>query len=75
MANIRTKKAIEKVMKTVGEPMTTAQILGRLSDARYKNIPSMNAAGQILARDKRFVKVEYNVSIKLNLWQLKEETQ
>ena len=66
---------MEKVLREVSEPLSTRQILDRLSDNRYKNIPSVNSAGQILSRDKRFVKVDYSRKLKQHLWQLKEETQ
>ena len=75
MANKMTKRAMEKVLSEVSEPLSTRQILERLSDKRYKNMPTVYSAGQILARDKRFVKVEYSRELKQHLWQLREETQ
>ena len=75
MANKMTKRAMEKVLSEVSEPLSTRQILERLSDKRYKNMTTVHSAGQILSRDKRFVKVEYSASLKQHLWQLKEETQ
>ena len=75
MANKMTKRAMEKVLREVSEPLSTRQILERLSDKRYKNMPTVYSAGQILARDKRFVKVEYSRKLKQHLWQLREETQ
>ena len=75
MAQIRTKQAMERVMRRAGEPMSTSQILGRLSDTKYKHIPTVHSAGQMLARDKRFVKVEYSRRLKQHLWAIKEEVQ
>jgi hypothetical protein len=75
MANKRVRTAIEKVMKTEGEPMTTAEIIDRLKNTRYKNVPSVNSACQILTRDKRFVKIEFNAQRKQFTWTLKEELQ
>ena len=75
MAQKRIRTAIEKVMKTAGEPMTTAEIIDRLKNTRYKNVPSVNSACQILTRDKRFVKIEFNAQRKQFTWTLKEELQ
>jgi len=75
MANKRVRTAIEKVMKTEGEPMTTAEIIDRLKNTRCKNVPSVNSACQILTRDKRFVKIEFNAQRKQFTWTLKEELQ
>lgn len=75
MANKRVRTAIEKVMKAVGEPMTTTQIIDRLKNTRYKNVPSVNSACQILTRDKRFVKIEFSAQQKQIKWTVKEEVQ
>jgi len=75
MANKRVRTAIEKVMKAVGEPMTTAEIIDRLKNTRYKNVPSVNSACLILRRDKRFVKVSFDSAIKQITWTVKEESQ
>ena len=75
MANKRVRTAIEKVMKAVGEPMTTTQIIDRLKNTRYKNVPSVNSACQILTRDKRFVKIEFCAQQKQITWTVKEEVQ
>lgn len=75
MANKRVRTAIEKVMKAVGEPMTTTQIIDRLKNTRYKNVPSVNSACQILTRDKRFVKIEFSAQHKQITWTVKEEVQ
>ncbi len=75
MANKMNKRAMEKVLSEVSEPLSTTQILERLSDKRYKNMPTVYSAAQILARHKRFVKVEYSRKLKQHLWQLREETQ
>lgn len=75
MANKRVRTAIEKVMKAVGEPMTTAQIIDGLKSTRYKNVPSVNSACQILTRDKRFVKIEFSAQQKQIAWMVKEEAQ
>jgi hypothetical protein len=75
MAQKRIRTAIEKVMKTAGEPMTTAEIIDRLKNTRYKNVPSVNSACQILTRDKRFVKIQFNAQRKQFTWTLKEELQ
>ena len=75
MANKRVRTAIEKVMKAVGEPMTTADIIDRLKNTRYKNVPSVNSACQILTRDKRFIKIEFSTQQKQITWTVKEESQ
>ena len=75
MANKRVRTAIEKVMKAVGEPMTTTQIIDRLKNTLYKNVPSVNSACQILTRDKRFVKIEFSAQQKQITWTVKEEVQ
>ena len=73
MANKRVRTAIEKVMKAVGEPMTTTQIIDRLKNTRYKNVPSVNSACQILTRDKRFVKIEFSAQQKQITWKTKQK--
>ena len=75
MANKRVRTAIEKVMKAVGEPMTTTEIIDRLKNTRYKNVPSVNSACQILTRDKRFIKIEFSTQQKQITWTVKEESQ
>jgi hypothetical protein len=75
MAQQMIKRAIERLLKEVNEPLTTTEILGRLSDRRYKNVPSVNSIGQILSRDKRFVKVTFYKKVKQIAWTTKEETQ
>lgn len=75
MANKRVRTAIEKVMKAVGEPMTTTEIIDRLKNTRYKNVPSVNSACQILTRDKRFIKIEFSPQQKQITWTVKEESQ
>jgi hypothetical protein len=74
MAQQMIKRAIERLLKEVNEPLTTTEILG-LSDRRYKNVPSVNSIGQILSRDKRFVKVTFDKKVKQIAWTTKEETQ
>lgn len=75
MANKMIKRAIENILNEVNEPLTTAEILDKLNDRRYKNVPSVNSACLILRRDKRFVKVSFDSAIKQITWTVKEESQ
>jgi len=78
MAHKMIKRAIENILNEVNEPLTTTEILGRLNDRRYKNVPSVpsvNSACQILTRDKRFVKIEFSAQQKQITWTVKEEVQ
>ncbi len=75
MAHKMIKRAIENILNEVNEPLTTTEILGRLNDRRYKNVPSVNSASMILRRDKRFVKVSFDATIKQITWTVKEEAQ
>lgn len=75
MANKMIKRAIENILNEVNQPLTTAEILDKLNDRRYKNVPSVNSACLILRRDKRFVKVSFDPRIKQITWTVKEELQ
>lgn len=75
MAQKMIKKVTEKILREVNGPLTTTEILDKLSDRRYKHVPSVNSMCQILGRDKRFVKVEFNRSVKQIAWTIKEEIQ
>ena len=75
MAQKMIKKVTEKILREVNGPLTTTEILDKLSDRRYKNVPSVNSIGQILSRDKRFVKVTFDKKVKQIAWTTKEETQ
>lgn len=75
MANKMIKRAIENILNEVNQPLTTAEILDKLNDRRYKNVPSVNSACQILTRDKRFIKIEFNAQRKQFTWTVKEESQ
>ena len=75
MAHKMIKRAIENILNEVNEPLTTTEILGRLNDRRYKNVPSVNSASMILRRDKRFVKVSFDATVKQITWTVKEEAQ
>ena len=75
MAHKMIKRAIENILNEVNEPLTTTEILGRLNDRRYNNVPSVNSASMILRRDKRFVKVSFDATIKQITWTVKEEAQ
>jgi len=75
MAHKMIKRAIENILNEVNEPLTTTEILGRLNDRRYKNVPSVNSASMILRRDKRFVKVSFDATVKQITWTVKEEVQ
>jgi len=77
--NAKIKQKIEKIFREEGRPMTTHEIMGKLVDAKWKNLPSSYAVSNIL-REKRFQKVgstkqctfttEANKTV--TLWYLKE---
>ena len=75
MAQKMINQTVRKILQEVKGPLTTGEIIGRLSDRRYKNTPSIRAIGQILTRDKCFVKVEFDSGVKQCLWTVKEETE
>ena len=75
MAQKMINRTVRKILQEVKGPLTTGEIVGRLSDRRYKNTPSIRAISQILTRDKCFVKVEFDRGVKQCLWALKEEVQ
>ena len=75
MAQKMINETVRKILQSVNEPLTTGEIMGRLSDRRYKNTPSIRAIGQILTRDKCFVKVEFDSGVKQCQWTVKEETK
>ena len=54
--NGKIKQKIEKIFREEGRPMTTHEIIGKLVDAKWKNLPSSYAVSNIL-REKRFQKV------------------
>ena len=75
MAQKMINRTVRKILQEVNEPLTTGEIIGRLSDRGYNHTPSVRAISQILTRDKRFVKVEFNRAVKQCLWTVKEEAQ
>ncbi len=74
MAKARIRNQIEKVLRESTTPLMTHEIVARMSE-RWTHPPTMSSAGQLLARDKRFVKVSYerSDSHKGITWGLKEE--
>ena len=76
MAKKRLRNKMEQILKQAEGPLTTSEVIHRLSASGYRHTPSVIAASQVLARDKRFVKVGYlrtDVSKGIT-WGLKEET-
>jgi len=76
--NAKIKQKIEKIFKEEGRPMTTNEIIGKLVDAKWKNLPSSYAVSNIL-REKRFQKVGSTAQSTfcakgktVSLWYLKE---
>lgn len=76
--NAKIKQKIEKIFREEGRPMTTNEIIGKLVDAKWKNLPSSYAVSNIL-REKRFQKVGsteqstfYTQGKSVTLWYLKE---
>ena len=75
MAKIRLRNKMEQILKQAAEPLTTSEVISRMQASGYRHTPSVIAASQVLARDKRFVKVGYlrtDVSKGIT-WGLKEE--
>ena len=80
--NGKIKRKIEQIFREEGRPMTTHEIMGKLVDAKWKNLPSSYAVSNIL-REKRFQKVGYTEQsyfdqertslYTVTLWYLKEE--
>ena len=78
--NGKIKKKIEKIFKEEGRPMTTHEIIGKLVDAKWKNLPSTHAISNIM-REKRFQKIGsakqrtfHSESKAVALWYLSEES-
>jgi len=59
MAKKRLRMKMEQILKEAQQPLTTSEVLSRLSASGYRHTPSVFAASQVLARDKRFVKAGY----------------
>jgi len=59
MAKKRLRMKMEKILKEAQKPLTTSEVLARMHASGYRYTPSVIAASQVLARDKRFVKVGY----------------
>ena len=77
MAKIRLRNKMEQILKQAAEPLTTSEVLSRMQASGYRHTPSVLSASQVLARDKRFVKIGYlrtDVSKGIT-WGLKEEVQ
>ena len=74
MAKTRIRNQMEKVLRDAGTPLMTHEIVARMSK-RWTHAPTITSTGQLLARDKRFVKVSYTRTDthKGITWRLKEE--
>ena len=74
MAKTRIRNQIEKVLRESTTPLMTHEIVARMSE-RWTHAPTITSTGQLLARDKRFVKVSFirNSKHKGITWGLKEE--
>lgn len=78
--NAKIKQKIEKIFREEGKPMTTRQIIDRLADAKWKNLPSQYAVSNLM-RQKPFTKVgttdclHLSQSVKpVSVWYLREES-
>ena len=74
MAKVRAKNQIEKVLREAGTPLMTHEIVARMNE-RWTYAPTVISTSQLLARDKRFVKISYSRSDthKGIIWGLNEE--
>lgn len=78
--NAKIKQKIEAIFREEGKPMTTQQIIDKLVDARWKNLPSRYAISNIM-RQKPFTRIGTtdcmylrSMSTKpVSVWYLKEE--
>jgi hypothetical protein len=73
--NKRLKKKMAELLKEEKRPMSTAEIVSVLSNARYPYTPSCRRASMLL-RAKPFVKVGYcsTAGYEVALWYLAEES-
>ena len=65
MAKVRARNQIEKVLREAG-PLMTHEIVARMSE-RWRHAPTVISTSQLLARDKRFVKISYSRSIRIKV--------
>ena len=66
------RNQIEKVLREAG-PLMTHEIVARMSE-RWRHAPTVISTSQLLARDKRFVKISYSRSYdKGIIWGLNED--
>ena len=74
MAKVRAKNQIEKVLREAGTPLMTLEIVARMNE-RWTYAPTVISTSQLLARDKRFVKISYKRcdTHKGIIWGLNEE--
>ena len=74
MAKVRAKNQIEKVLREAGTPLMTHEIVARMNE-RWTYAPTVVSTSQLLARDKRFVKISYKRcdTHKGIIWGLNEE--
>ena len=74
MAKVRAKNQIEKVLREAGTPLMTLEIVARMNE-RWTYVPTVISTSQLLARDKRFVKISYKRcdTHKGIIWGLNEE--
>lgn len=79
--NAKIKKKIEEIFREEGKPMTTSQIIDKLVDEKWKNLPSSYVVSNLM-RQKPFAKIgttrqlyTHDASIKtVSVWFLREET-
>ena len=74
MTKVRAKNQIEKVLREAGTPLMTHEIVARMNE-RWTYAPTVISTSQLLARDKRFVKISYKRcdTHKGIIWGLNEE--
>lgn len=78
--NAKIKQKIEKIFREEGKPMTTRQIIDKLADAKWKNLPSQFAVSNLM-RARQFTKVDTvrvptldSGSKPVAVWYLREES-
>ncbi len=78
--NIRTIQYIEKTLRDANEPLTTLEIHDGICKRWPRTSASMSRIGNLLARNRQFVKLNYSVFVPMSngnkpvhVWELSEE--
>lgn len=68
---------MKQMIESAGEPLTVSEILGRMVDKGYREVPTRNEAANILRKSGGFVAVGFeqvkglNSRYTTNLWDVK----